>query len=510
MIQNIPNVGPLSYLSALVTIFLLYYILPYFTLYSKLRSISGPFFARFSNLWLLIQARRGRRYLSVDNAHKKYGKLVRIQPNHISIADEAAISQVYGHGNGFLKSEFYEAFKTLEDSIFTTRDRAIHSRKRKVISHTYSIASVSKFEKYIHDDIQIFVRQLDKLSSEVNGDYAKINCMHWFNLLAFDIIGNLAFGKSFNMLETGKDIAEVRITPNDPITYVPAVEVFNKRSDVSATLGCLPSLKPFARYFPDSFFHQGLAAVEKLTGIAIARVSNRYNGQEDSDRVDILARLMNAKDENGNAFGQNEVTTEATVQIIAGSDTISNTCTAILYWILRTPHVLPKLRAELDAVVPDDVVTPSYENIKELPYLDSVIKETFRLHSTSSIGLPRVVPPGPGVTICSHHFPSGTVLSVPSFTIHHSPEIWGEDVEEFIPERWERLTPRQKSGFNPFSYGPRGCIGRNLAMMEITLIFATMINRWDFKLYTEKLETREGFLRKPIKCLVGVKRRLKI
>ncbi|RKF78802.1 Benzoate 4-monooxygenase [Golovinomyces cichoracearum] len=501
--------GLLPYVSATVTIFLLYYIIPYYTSYSKLRSISGPFFARFSNLWLLIQARRGRRFLSVHNAHKKYGKFVRIQPNQVSIADEAAISQVYGHGNGFLKSEFYGAFKTLEDSIFTTRDRAIHSRKRKVVAHTYSTASVSKFEKYITDDIQTFVRQLDKLSLEFNGDYAEINCMHWFNLLAFDIVGNLAFGKSFDMLETGKDIAEVRITPNNPITYVPAVEILNKRSDVSATLGCLPALLPFAKYFPDPFYNRGLDAVEKLTGMAIARVAHRFNGHEDSNRVDILARLMNAKDENGDVLSRDEVTTEATVQIIAGSDTISNTCTAILYWILRTPHVLSKLQAELDSAIPDNVVIPPFEEIKDLPYLENVIKETLRIHSTSSIGLPRVVPPGPGVTICSRHFPGGTVISVPSFTIHHSPEIWGEDVEEFKPERWECLTPRQKLGFNVFSYGPRACIGRNLAMMEIKLIFATMIHRWDFELYTEKLETKEGFIRKPVKCLVGFKRRVK-
>lgn len=52
----------------------------------------------------MLQARRGRRYKSVDEQHKKHGKVVRIQPNHVSIADETAINAVYGHGNGFLKS----------------------------------------------------------------------------------------------------------------------------------------------------------------------------------------------------------------------------------------------------------------------------------------------------------------------------------------------------------------------------------------------------------------------
>jgi benzoate 4-monooxygenase len=83
---------------------LLFYLVPYFTSNTTLRDIPGPVAAKFTNLWLLLQARQGKRYHSVDEAHKKYGKLVRIQPNHVSIADESAIPIVYGHGNGFLKS----------------------------------------------------------------------------------------------------------------------------------------------------------------------------------------------------------------------------------------------------------------------------------------------------------------------------------------------------------------------------------------------------------------------
>lgn len=83
---------------------ILFWVVPYFTANTALRDIPGPFFARFSALWLLLQARQGKRYQSVDEQHKKYGKFVRIQPDHVSIADESAINVVYGHGNGFLKS----------------------------------------------------------------------------------------------------------------------------------------------------------------------------------------------------------------------------------------------------------------------------------------------------------------------------------------------------------------------------------------------------------------------
>jgi benzoate 4-monooxygenase len=92
-----------------IIVAILYYVVPYFTVYRALRGIPAPFGASFTNLWLLLQCRQGKRYLSVDNAHKKLGKVVRIQPDHVSIADPAAIQLIYGHGNGFLKSSYYDA-----------------------------------------------------------------------------------------------------------------------------------------------------------------------------------------------------------------------------------------------------------------------------------------------------------------------------------------------------------------------------------------------------------------
>ena len=81
-----------------------YYLHPYFVTYGHLRGIPAPFPAQFTNLWLLSVCRRGKRYLNVDQVHKKLGPVVRIQPNHVSIANDEAIQLIYGHGNGFLKS----------------------------------------------------------------------------------------------------------------------------------------------------------------------------------------------------------------------------------------------------------------------------------------------------------------------------------------------------------------------------------------------------------------------
>jgi benzoate 4-monooxygenase len=249
-----------------------------------------------------------------------------------------------------------------------------------------------------------------------------------------------------------------------------------------------------------------MKAIDNLAGIAVARVNARLQ-KPDSDRVDLLARLMEGRDEKGNKLGREELTAEALTQLIAGSDTTSNTSCALLYHCLRNPGVIEKLRKELDAAIPADTSTISFAMVKDLPYLDAVIKETMRIHSTSSLGLPRVVPPGPGITIQDHHFPAGTVLSVPAYTIHHSKDIWGPDADEFRPERWFTVNDKQKQAFVPFSYGPRACVGRNVAEMELALIVSNVFRWYEFELRQGEMETREGFLRKPLALMVGMRKR---
>lgn len=103
-LENIPYIA----LGLLVA----YYLVPYIQRW-RLHDIPAPSLAAFTNLWLLAQARQGKRFLSVDQAHKKYGTLVRIAPNHVSVADDAAIQTIYGHGNGFLKAYVSPLFEKM-------------------------------------------------------------------------------------------------------------------------------------------------------------------------------------------------------------------------------------------------------------------------------------------------------------------------------------------------------------------------------------------------------------
>ncbi|KAI0181659.1 cytochrome P450 [Hypoxylon sp. FL1284] len=488
-----------------------YYVRPYVTTYDHLRDIPAPFPAQFTNWWLLYACRRGKRYLIVDRVHKKLGPVVRIQPNHVSIADDDAIQVIYGHGNGFLKADFYDAFVSIRRGLFNTRDRAEHTRKRKLISSTFAPKAVAQFEPYIHQNLETFVDRWDGLVKEAPSadGAARVDCLKWFNYVAFDTIGDLAFGAPFGMLRAGADIAEVRAAVDAPPVFAPAVEILNRRGEVSATLGCYVPVKPYARWLPDPFFRRGLAAVQNLAGIAIARVKDRLENPPAVGRRDLLARLQEGRDDAGRPLGFEELTAEALTQLIAGSDTTSNSSCALLYWVARTPGVLRKLQAELDAAVPDRATkVPPYDAVKNLPYLQMVLNETLRIHSTSGIGLPREVPAeSAGVEIGGRWYPPGTVLSVPTYTMHHSRDIWGADAEAFRPERWEDATPRQRNAFIPFSTGPRACVGRNVAEMEMKMIAATWARRYDVVLRQDRMRTREGFLRKPLELNIALRRR---
>ncbi len=99
----------------------------------------------------------------VDLGHKTTGPIVRIAPNHISIADPEALNVVYGHGNGTLKSNFYDAFVSIRRGVFNTRDRAEHTRKRKIVSHVFSQKNVLEFEPNLKRYVAQLIEQWDRL-----------------------------------------------------------------------------------------------------------------------------------------------------------------------------------------------------------------------------------------------------------------------------------------------------------------------------------------------------------
>ncbi|KAF8633143.1 hypothetical protein AX17_004644 [Amanita inopinata Kibby_2008] len=519
------------------TIIFLAHFIPWLVDPRGIRSYPGPFLAKFSDIWLHFVSRTGHRSEYVHELHQKYGPIVRIAPNHVSIADPDALNVIYGHGNGALKSNFYDAFVSITRGVFNTRDRAEHTRKRKIVAHVFSQKNVLQFEPHLQRYVTQLIQQWDRLyESACKGHSGNdgeggwhgrdghlwLDLLPWANYLAFDIIGDLAFGAPFGMIEAARDIAVVPKSHKNQtavmnsygkgaaaseVVGIPAVKTINGRGDFSMSMGVLPPWwRPIVKHIPG--YRAGSEDVKTLAGIAIMAVAKRLGTP--TDRVDLLSKLQSARDAEGKPLPREELTAEALTLLIAGSDTTSNSTCAIIYHLANNPQVQDKLQKELDEQLgTEDILVATVEQVKRLPYLDTCINEALRIHSTSAQGLPRVVPEG-GLTVLDQFFPQGTILSVPSYTIHRDTNVWGEDVEAFRPERWfERDANAIQKTFNPFSIGPRACVGRNLAFMELQIIIASLLRRYHFVLESagQTLETREGFLRKPLACRVGIKRR---
>lgn len=180
-----------------------------------------------------------------------------------------------------------------------------------------------------------------------------------------------------------------------------------------------------------------------------------------------------------------------------------------MYYLAGHPRVQLKLQKELDEQLgTEDEIVSNGQQVKRTPYLDACINEALRLHSPSAIGLPRVVAEG-GLTIFGHYFPEGTILSVPSYSIHRDKRIWGDDVEIYRPERWfERNQADMQKTLNIFSVGPRQVttIKKTLnseAITSLELVLVATWHSWNFRSsLVPSCEDIISSLRKPTKRLI--------
>ncbi|KAG1897873.1 aspartic peptidase domain-containing protein [Suillus fuscotomentosus] len=126
---------------------------------------------------------------------------------------------------------------------------------------------------------------------------------------------------------------------------IPAVQILNDRGEFSASMGVLPpTWRPCVRLLP--WYRKGGIAVKNLAGLAVAAVAKRFTTP--TDHVDLLSKLQEGRDDEGNLMGRKELTAEALTQLIAGSDTTSNSSCAITYYLAANPPVQLKLQKELD------------------------------------------------------------------------------------------------------------------------------------------------------------------
>ncbi len=229
---------------------------------------------------------------------------------------------------------------------------------------------------------------------------------------------------------------------------------------------------------------------QQIDQLLYAEIAERRS-LADPDREDILALLLEARDEAGQPMSDVELHDELMTLLFAGHETTASSLAWALYWIGCLPEVRDKLQAELDSIDPDSDPSAS----ARLPYLTAVCQETLRLHPIALNAFPRIVKKP--MELMGYQLEPGTILIASIYLAHQRQDVY-PDPKHFKPERF---LERQFSPYEylPFGGGNRRCIGLAFAQFEMKLVLATILSRLQLALVNHRpiKPVRRGFTLAP-------------
>ncbi|SNX85455.1 related to Benzoate 4-monooxygenase [Melanopsichium pennsylvanicum] len=462
---------------------------------SPLSRYPGPLSARLGiPFWRFWHALQGDYASALYVLHQQHGDAVRIGPTHLSFSDPSAMNSIYSLSDGisskFRKSNFYRSFQVFKahPSIFSERDPHQHSKRRRAVASAYSMNSLVKLEEYVEDISELLLKRLDELvetqsvvEERIGSKKTRTKAIRidpWFHYFAMDVVGELAFGQSFNLLHRGKDDEKF------------LTGVLNL-SQWGAVAGCLPLLSSWILWlFPRVTGQPGGKVIGDKT---TSRIQTRYAEVEENggmaSRPDMLTNFMNAKDpDTKQKYPMKQVLFLASSVMSAGSDTTATSLTIFFGYLLDNPRCYAKLRREInDAVGCGNLRTPvKYAKGSQLAYLQACIKEALRLSPPISMDLPRYVPQG-GAVIgkIPHPIPAGTTVGISPYVLHRNSEAFGADADIYRPERWLEGGEEGRKAMERFNMtfgcGSRACIGKNISLMELSKIIPEIMLKYDIK-----------------------------
>ncbi|KAI0465973.1 cytochrome P450 monooxygenase-like protein [Xylaria cf. heliscus] len=408
----------------------------------------------------------GRAPFIMLDIHRHYGDVVRIAPNELSFCTPQSYQEIYGHiskgKKRFLKTEFYDLGKI--PRITSARDPEVHARQRKAMAHAFSLKALRDQEVLIHEYVDLFISQLEKLGK---AGRKGINVSEVFNWLTFDIIGELSFGESFNAVTEGRTPYWISLIFDG--VYWSVLTSLRKR---------LPLMNLFLLFMLPADSREKSRKHIELTR---QKAQRRIERGADTGRgmADFFGHMIKT-----NTITEAELKEQARSLILAGSETTATTLTAITFQLLKSPDVLAKLQHEIRSTFTSmDQITGDLTS--GLEYLNGVIEEGLRMFPPVMTTLPRH---SPGAVIEGYYIPSGVVVGNSSYEMSRDPRYWYEP-KKFLPERWigEGYQDNKKAS-QPFSTGPRGCLGINLAYLEMRITLARVIYAYDFELESTTLK----------------------
>lgn len=219
----------------------------------------------------------------------------------------------------------------------------------------------------------------------------------------------------------------------------------------------------------------------------------RQRRSQKAPRNDLLATLLSCRHGDGSQLTDRQIREEVTTLFMAGHETPAIALAWTFYLLTRHPEIEGKVFVELNSVLGDRA--PTGLDLENLKYTQAVLKESMRLYPPNrSIGREAIRE----CEIGGHHIPAGAQLIMSQWVVHRDGRFF-RSPEEFKPERWgEDSEDIPKYAYFPFGGGPRVCLGRSFAQIEMVLILARVIQKFIVEAVRGfKVEPRPAILLQP-------------
>ncbi|KAH6962312.1 cytochrome P450 [Ilyonectria sp. MPI-CAGE-AT-0026] len=438
----------------------------YLLFFHPLAKFPGPKLAAITDHYYGFSWVGGFHPFRLQELHKRYGDVVRIAPNELSFANPDTYREIYAHASKgrkpFLKSKFYHQ-ANVPPNVFTALDPQEHQRQRRYLANGFSTQALREQEPVIHKYVNLLLEQIGKLGGPGSKGVNMTEAFHW---VSFDIIGDLAFGESFDA------VAQAHTHP-----WISLVSDAGKTVVLEDILNRAPRIRFMLPFIMPKVYERA----REHSILTEEKGKKRLELGLDGGNKDFFAQVLRK-----GAISGEELVNQAITLLIAGSETTSTSMAATTNYLLRNPDVLRKLQAEVRGAF-SSLEDITGDATAKLSYLVATIEEGLRIFTPLPTSPPRL---SPGATVDGHYIPHGTIVSSATWTTQHDPRHWHEP-ESFKPERWiGDGFGDNKQASQPFSLGPRGCIGINLAYLEMRILLAKLVFAYDWELAEASKNTR--------------------
>ncbi|KAF9255716.1 cytochrome P450 [Marasmius fiardii PR-910] len=381
-----------------------------------------------------------------------------------------------------------------------------HRKQRKMLNPVFSIA-------HMRDMVPIFYevtrRLQNTLVAKVKDGQQEIDMLSWMGRTALELIGQSGFGYSFDAL-ADEEHAHPYVHAMKGLAMLFSRAQFT-RTYILPYLSHMgtPNIRRFiSRFLPWKDLQEGKQMSDYMWALSKEILDAK---RESVDRLgkelggkDILSVLIeeNEKAAIEDRLGEDELTAQMSYVMANDStltmDTTSTALSRILSLLATHPDVQTKLREEIDNAFQDGDVP--YDQLVSLPYLDAIARETMRVYppvhrllrtTVKDTFLPLSTPVTctDGSVVNEIFMPKNTDIVISIVNSNRNKAIWGEDADEWKPERWlsplpdklvDAKIPGVYSHLMTFNGGGRSCIGFKFSQLEMKVVLALLIQTFEF------------------------------